>query len=122
MKKLIALFLFALLMLAVSAAATTDVDVVVHEKLHKKFEIVLASNPTTGYGWQLDSKLDAKLLKLVGSRYSGPQSRLVGAGGQETWTFQAVGRGQSKLGLKYVRPWEKNAKPARTCIYEIVVK
>jgi len=122
MKKLIALFLFALLTLAVSVAATADVDVVVHEKLHKKFEIALAANPTTGYGWQLDGKLDPKLLKLVGSRYSGPRSKLVGAGGEELWTFQAVGRGKSRIGLRYVRPWEKDGKPARNCVYEIVIK
>jgi predicted secreted protein len=111
-----------LLLFGSLAAATGNPTAVVKEKLHKKFEIVLAANPTTGYVWQLDNKLNEKMIKLVGSHYSGPQSKLAGAGGEEIWTFQAVGRGRTRIGLKYVRPWEKNAKPARNCVYEIVIK
>ena len=121
MKRSFALF-FLLFLWSGLAVAAEDGSVVVRERLHKKFDIVLAANPTTGYGWQLDSKLNEKLIKLVGSRYSGPQTKLVGAGGQELWTFQAVGRGRTRIGLKYVRSWEKNAKPARNCSYDILIK
>lgn len=90
--------------------------------LHNKFSIVLASNPTTGYSWRLGGKLDRRLVKQVGSKFIPPQTKLVGAGGREVWTFQAVGRGRARIVLEYVRPWEKNIKPVDTRVYEVIIK
>jgi inhibitor of cysteine peptidase len=84
--------------------------------------IALTSNPTTGYRWQLAGPIDERIIKLVSSEYKRPDSRLVGAGGQELWKFQAVGKGNTNIVMTYVRPWEKDEKAARTASFSVVVK
>jgi len=90
-------------------------------KAGQRFIIRLDANPTTGYQWQLVQPLDPNILELVSSEYRPTETKLVGAGGKEVWTFKAVGAGKAKLSLKYVRPWEKDAKPAEREDFIIVV-
>lgn len=69
--------------------------------------IKLDSNITTGFKWALFTEPNANILKLVSSKYNEPQSSTAaGAGGSETWQFQAVGTGTTTLRLGYARPWE----------------
>ncbi len=86
------------------------------------FVITLASNVTTGYHWELATSLNNEVVELVSSEYKAPETKLVGVGGQEIWTFRAVGRGQTTINLKYVRPWEKDVAPAETASYTVVVR
>jgi inhibitor of cysteine peptidase len=88
----------------------------------QEFSITLASNVTTGYHWELAAALDEAMVQLVGSEYKAPESRLAGAGGQEIWTFRAVGQGQTLINLKYVRPWEKDVAPNKTATYMVVIQ
>jgi inhibitor of cysteine peptidase len=107
----------------------TDATVSGKENVHgqlsvaagQNFNITLASNPTTGYHWELAAPLDEAVVKLVASEYKSPDTRMLGAGGQEIWTFRAVGRGQTVVQLKYVRPWEKDVAPIKTATYEVLV-
>jgi inhibitor of cysteine peptidase len=87
----------------------------------RDFSITLASNPTTGYQWELADPLDEAVVKLVSREYKGPETKLIGAGGQEIWTFRAVSRGQTLISLKYVRPWEKGVAPDKTASYTVIV-
>ena len=80
----------------------------------------MESNPTTGYGWQLSKTLDNNIV-LVTNAYIPPDSKLIGAGGHEVWTFKAIELGSAEISLKYVRPWEKN-QPARTNVFTVIVK
>lgn len=65
--------------------------------------ITLESNVTTGFAWKLALEPDPAVLELVGSTYVAPETDLVGAGGQEVWTFRAVGGGSTELELRYER-------------------
>jgi inhibitor of cysteine peptidase len=70
--------------------------------------VTLVSNPTTGYSWQVIEIDDVVLVQEGDPEYKqspGPEG-LVGAGGTETFRFKAVGTGETKLGLGYMRPWE----------------
>jgi len=91
-------------------------------KLDQEFTITLKSNPTTGYSWQIDTAPDENVVRLIGSVFVGPQTRLVGAGGSEIWTFKAVGRGRTMVRLKYIRPWEKDVPPVEIADYDIQVQ
>lgn len=91
-------------------------------KLDQEFTITLKSNPTTGYSWQIDTAPDENVARLVGSVFVAPQTRLVGAGGSEIWTFKAVGRGRTMVRLKYIRPWEKDVPPVAIAAYDIHVQ
>ena len=96
--------------------ATLNVD------LNKTFSISLKSNPTTGYGWQLSKPMDQTVVQCVTNIYEAPDSKLMGAGGHEVWTFKAVGQGKVVISMQYVRPWEKDKPPVKTQVFNVVVK
>lgn len=72
----------------------------------KKFIIALDSNPTTGYNWEAD--FDEDFLKLVQDEFKPAEDKdLVGAGGQQRFTFKGVKIGKTKVTLTYKRSWEE---------------
>lgn len=82
-----------------------SVPIVVEEG--QEFSILLESNPTTGYQWQLTQPPDEAVLSLVKTEFEETgEEGLVGAGGEERWTFKAEGRGRTTLYFVYIRPWE----------------
>jgi predicted secreted protein len=86
------------------------------------FTIVLNSNATTGYGWQLAEPLDEKIISNAGKVYLPPANAIPGAGGKEIWNFSADNTGSTEIYFNYVRPWEKNVKPARESVFRIIVE
>jgi len=89
----------------------------------QEFRIVLDSNPTTGFEWQLAAPLDEPLVTLVGDAYSVPPTPgRTGAGGKHTWTFRAMRRGQTVIALKYSRSWEKGVDPLKKIIFTVIVR
>jgi inhibitor of cysteine peptidase len=90
--------------------------------LGQEFAITLASNATTGYHWELVAPLDETVVKLISSEYKTPDTKALGAPGQEIWTFRAVGKGNTVIGLKYVRPWEKDVAPVETASHVVTVR
>lgn len=101
---------------AVTARSGTEV------RVGQQFTITMDSNRTTGFQWQLAKPLDETIVKLVGAEYRAPDALLPGAGGKEIWTFRAQGSGKAEIAFKYVRPWEKDAPPAREQDYAVTVK
>ena len=89
-------------------------------KTGQRFTIRMESNPTTGYSWQISKALDNKII-LVTNAYIPPDSKLIGAGGHELWTFKAIAEGQTDIAMKYIRPWEQD-QPARTNVFTVIVK
>ncbi|MBN1453561.1 MAG: protease inhibitor I42 family protein [Anaerolineales bacterium] len=83
----------------------------------------LASNPTTGYSWQV-MEIDNTILVQDGDpeyKQSPGSEGLVGTGGAETFRFKAVGAGETTLSLGYMRPWE-SVLPIETFSIKIVVQ
>lgn len=93
----------------------------VEARCGETFSITLDSNPTTGYQWRLAGQFPARKLRLVKSSYRRPSGRLVGAGGREIWTFEALAAGRATLRFEYIRPWEKDVPPARTRTFEVAI-
>jgi predicted secreted protein len=123
-------FLFAISPAMLLAAGTT---VTVTEKQNHKtvsvkagqtIKVSLDSNNTTGYGWTVAGKPNAKVLKLKAKHYDTPKGKnskrpLMGAGSREIWTFSVLGKGKTDLVMHYVSPKDKNPKPAR--VFKITV-
>lgn len=86
------------------------------------FTIALESNPTTGYKWEIANPLDAKLLKLLDSKYIPTKTDLVGVPGKEEWTFKAKKTGKTIISFDYARPWEKDTPPVQTDYFIIIIK
>ncbi len=72
--------------------------------------IDLPSNPTTGFQWKwMNSKLLGRKLKSLNKKDTGvyvrPESKLMGASGRQTFTFEAPVAGKDTLVFGYKRPW-----------------
>jgi len=80
----------------------------------------LESNPSTGYGWQVQG-LDTSILQQLEATEWRPhiQGKL-GGWGTEVLRFAAVARGQTTLHLVYARPWETSA-PTKSFSVEVQV-
>lgn len=87
----------------------------------QNFSIILEANPTTGYKWELAGTLDPGVVKFIANEYKALEPRRIGSGGNEIWTFQAVGAGSAKITLQYVRSWERPFGPVKTSILDIIV-
>jgi predicted secreted protein len=71
-----------------------------------KFTISFESNPTTGYSWFAET--EPEFVKVVDEKFE-TKSNLIGASGVQTFIFQSLKAGQTKITLSYMRPWEKVA-------------
>ena len=130
MKKLFGL---TIILIFLTACAETplavDLDmanngVSLETKSGQTIHITLDSNIATGYKWNLVTEPDVQVLKLLSSEYVPPAASnppLVGAGGKETWKFQATGRGSTSLKLSYFRPFDPG-QVAKEFAATIVVK
>lgn len=83
--------------------------------------IPLESNPSTGYVWEV-VELEESILRQMGEPEFQSESNLPGAGGTETWRFQATKAGQTALELVYHRPWEEGEEPLETFSLQVVVR
>lgn len=86
-----------------------------------EFTIVLESNASTGYAWDLAADLDPAVVEAVGTRYVEPDTDLVGAPGREELTFLAVGDGSTFIQLWYVRSFDDPPEPAERAQFEVIV-
>jgi inhibitor of cysteine peptidase len=87
--------------------------------------ITLGSNPTTGFGWQLSVPIDEDLLAFIESRYEpgeNAEQGMVGAAGNEVWTFKALTKGETTISMEYSRPWEGGEKAAQTFEVAVIIK
>jgi inhibitor of cysteine peptidase len=87
----------------------------------QEFSLPLASNPTTGYRWDLAKPLNTNFVRLLTNEYVRPDSRLMGAGGTEVWKFKAVTQGNTEIDLKYARSWETNVEPVQKTNIAVVI-
>jgi inhibitor of cysteine peptidase len=88
-----------------------------------RFVIVLDSNPTTGYGWQLGQSFDKTAFEVLEIRYEpSNDKRLAGAGGKQTWMFRALRAGNAVIDFEYLRPWEKDIPPVKKIRFAVTVR
>ena len=90
--------------------------------------IHLGSNRTTGYRWaEKPASSSPEVLKQEKYEYTRPGGKgqngqpLIGAGGVETWTFQAGKTGKATLDFSYGRPWQGGEKAAWTLKVTVTV-
>ena len=85
--------------------------------------VTLESNQTTGFQWELKSVGDTSVLHSRGGTYNAPEDTgMVGAGGEEVWTFKALKPGTSSLSMDYSQPWDGGTKAGQTFSLTVVVK
>jgi inhibitor of cysteine peptidase len=108
------------------AVKLTEADdgTTIERRAGEMIEISLASNPTTGYGWEVVAPAEP-VIEQVGEEEYVPDetsNRRVGVGGTSTFRFKAVKAGQTPLKLVYRRSRETDVEPVKTFAVTVVVK
>ena len=133
MKRELALvFIMAGALLSLSACASVPCQVsvdasylnrVVYVAVGGSLTVTLESNPTTGFRWSESAEIsDQTMLEQVGHKFVSPETTLVGAPGEEVWTFKALKKGKPTISMEYRRPWEEGVEPADTFVLRVVVR
>jgi inhibitor of cysteine peptidase len=76
------------------------------------FMVALCSNATTGFQWSESAQIsDQTVVQQTGHEFVSPEKTgVVGAPGNEVWTFKALKKGTSTITMEYGRPWEGGEK------------
>jgi len=91
-------------------------------------KVTLCSNATTGFQWAEAAQIgNTAILKQTSHLFVPPQSEgnnsmIVGAPGQEVWTFKALQKGQTTVSFNYSRPWEGGEKGVWTLALTVDVE
>jgi predicted secreted protein len=121
--RILLITLLALLLAACTGAGQpTDPLVSIDTRVGKEFKLVLESNPTTGYHWEVVGDLPENLVELVSRDYKADQPQLTGSGGVEIWTFKAVGAGGGTITLGYFPPSNEATEPQKTESFTVNIK
>ncbi len=86
--------------------------------------VTLCSNPTTGFQWGEQAQIsDTKVVKQTSHKMVAPANTgMVGAPGNEVWTFEALKAGASTISFSYSRPWEGGEKNVETLKLNVTVQ
>ncbi|MDP7005280.1 MAG: protease inhibitor I42 family protein [Phycisphaerales bacterium] len=79
---------------------------------NRTFEIVLPSNRSTGYTWNLEIN-HPEVISKISDKYIADKSGRVGVAGETIWTLKSRNNGDANLTFSYQRPLEENAAPTR---------
>ena len=90
-------------------------------KVGQALVISLESNPTTGYAWEVVD-FEEGALEQDGEPEFKADSKLVGAGGAQTFRFKAAEAGEIELKLLHHRSWEEDVEPLDTFTVQVVVR
>ncbi len=123
MRKIFLLVMVAVLLGACSRATQpSDPAVVIETSPGKEFKVVLNSNPTTGYHWELVGELDKKVVEFVSQDYRADTPQTIGSGGMDIWVFKAVAAGETQITLGYFPPSNTATDPEQTETFKVIVK
>lgn len=82
----------------------TDPTQLITRQAGETFDIVLPSNSSTGYRWNIIPELDENIVQFVEQNYIAEQPVMPGSGGVDVWTFRAVSAGDTTVVLGYYPP------------------
>jgi len=82
----------------------TDPTQLITVKAGETFDLVVPSNSSTGYRWNIIPELDENTVQFVEQNYMAEQPILPGSGGVDVWTFRAVNAGDTTVVLGYYPP------------------
>ena len=75
--------------------------------------VSLASNPSTGFIWEV-SEVDGAVLQQLGIPRFEAGTTGLGAEGVQIFEFRSINSGQTELNMVYIRAFEEDPEPANT--------
>ena len=100
--------------------ALTDPAQPIEVQAGEMIHIVVDSNPSTGYRWEIVGELNG--VEFASTEYTADEPVAPGSGGVDVWTFKAVSAGQSQITLGSYPPDANVTEPEQTVTFNIVVK
>ncbi|MBL8080320.1 MAG: protease inhibitor I42 family protein [Anaerolineales bacterium] len=102
--------------------ALTDPAQPIEVQAGETFNIVIDSNPSTGYHWDFTGELDGTVVEFVSSNYTADEPVAPGSGGVDVWIFKAVSAGEAQITLGNYPPGVTTGEPENSVTFDIVVK
>lgn len=99
----------------------TDPTQLITVKSAETFNLVVPSNPSTGYHWDIIPELDEKIVAFAEQNYFAEQPVIPGSGGMEVWTFRALSAGDTTIMLGYYPP-ANSSDPQEAITFSIHVE
>jgi inhibitor of cysteine peptidase len=87
-----------------------------------EFRILIDSNPSTGYHWELGDDLDESIVKFVSKDYDPKTSAAPGSSGKDVWIFKAMKAGEAHITLLYYSPSNEPTDPQQKVTFTVTVK
>ena len=87
-----------------------------------EFKIIIDSNPTTGYHWEIMGELDEGVLEFISKEYRADEPMLTGSGGVDVFTFKALKAGKTLITLGYYPPSNDPVEPDQIVTFNVTVK
>lgn len=129
MKKILFLFALSALVLASCRGGGSDEIFQISDPARQleaaagsEFKIVIESNPTTGYHWELVEELDGSIVEFVSKDYRPDEPVTIGSGGVDVWTFKAIAAGETEIVLGYYPPSNDPTEPEQSVTFSLAVK
>jgi inhibitor of cysteine peptidase len=126
MKRLLIFLIFIPYIVFCSGTEETNPDEPVYTEAGKEFEIVISSNPSTGYHWVILEQPDSTVTEFITEEYE-PDSRgmrACGSGGKSIFIFKANKPGETEVSLGYFGPYDNHLtdEPAFVAVFMIIVE
>lgn len=102
-----------------SMPALTDPSQPILVTAGENFFIVVESNPSTGYHWEVVGDLSG--VELVSREYTASEPVIPGSGGVEVWFFSAVSSGETTITLGNYPPGVNEGEPDQTQTFTVTV-
>ena len=134
MKKFFILFFITAFISACSLAGATEAPTAVPQlnisdpaknleaTAGNEFKIIIDSNPTTGYHWEIIGELDEAVLEFISQEYRADEPMLTGSGGVDVFTFKALKAGETLITLGYYPPSNDPVEPDQIVTFNVTVK
>ena len=103
-----------------SMPAITDPSQPIMVNAGEPFMIVVESNPSTGYHWELVGDLTG--VEFVSREYTPSEPVLTGSGGMDVWAFKAVSTGETQITLGSYPPGVDGGEPEQSVTFSVEVK
>ena len=103
-----------------SMPALTDPAQPILVNAGETFFIVVESNPSTGYHWEIVGDLNG--VELVSREYTAGEPVMPGSGGVEVWIFKAISSGETQLTLGSFPPDTNVTEPEQTKAFTVTVQ
>jgi predicted secreted protein len=94
---------------------------VVDVKVGDILTVILETNPSTGYSWEVAIDPVDSLTEETKRYFSKSDKKLMGAPKTAVWKFSANSEGDATLNFRYLRSWEGEEGIIKTMVFKVRV-